>query len=104
MESLDTKVTVKPPVENKKVVAAICAILIGYLGIHKFILGYNTEGIIYLVVNIIVIPIFGALTCGVGFSLYGITYLIPVIEGIIYITKSDEDFINTYQINKKPWF
>jgi hypothetical protein len=30
--------------------------------------------------------------------------LIPIIEGIIYLTKSDEEFINTYQVNKKPWF
>ena len=91
-------------VSNKKILAAITAILVGYLGIHKFVLGYNKEGVIYLVVNIIIIPVISVITCGSGAALYSITYLIPVIEGVIYLTKSDEDFINTYQINKKPWF
>jgi len=92
------------PVENKKIMAALTAILVGNLGIHKFVLGYNKEGIIYLVTNIVLIPIIGALTCGFGFSLYGVTFLIPLIEGIIYLTKSDEDFMNIYQLNKKAWF
>ncbi len=91
-------------VSNKKIVAAITAILVGYLGIHKFVLGYNKEGVIYLVLNLIIIPFITVITCGSGAALYSITYLIPVIEGVIYLTKSDEDFINTYQINKKPWF
>jgi len=89
---------------NKKIIAAVTAILVGYLGVHKFVLGYNEEGIIYLVVNLVLVPTIGAFTCGFGFALYGITYLIPVIEGVIYLTKSDEDFINIYQLNKKAWF
>lgn len=39
--------------ENKKVVAGICGILLGGLGVHKFLLGYNTEGLIMLLVNIL---------------------------------------------------
>ena len=30
--------------------------------------------------------------------------LVGLIEGIIYLTKSDEEFYNTYQVGKKPWF
>jgi len=81
------------PNASKKVPAAICGILIGALGIHKFILGYNTEGLIMLLVTI--------LTCGIGGGIMGI---IGLIEGIIYLTKSDEDFIQTYVVNKKGWF
>jgi TM2 domain-containing membrane protein YozV len=77
------------PKENKKILAGIMAILFGSLGIHKFILGYTSEGIIQLVLSVI--------SCG----LFGI---IGLIEGIIYLTKSDEDFYNTYQANKKGWF
>ena len=40
-------------------------------------------------------------TCGIGAWLMG---LIGLIEGIIYLTKSDEEFINIYQSNKKGWF
>lgn len=83
--------------ENKKMLAGILAIILGALGIHKFILGYQKEGIIMLVVTLVV----GFFTCGIGASLMG---LIGLIEGIIYLTKSDEEFYNTYQMGKKPWF
>lgn len=83
--------------ENKKLLAGILAIILGSLGIHKFILGYTKEGIIMLVVTLVV----GFFTCGIGASLMGI---LGLIEGIIYLTKSDEEFYNTYQVGQKPWF
>jgi len=83
--------------DNKKILAGILAILLGALGVHKFILGYNKEGIIMLAVTLII----GGFTCGVGASLMGI---LGLIEGIIYLTKSDEEFYNTYQVGQKPWF
>tara|TARA_R110002050_G_scaffold57866_7_gene130276 strand:- start:69945 stop:70373 length:429 start_codon:yes stop_codon:yes gene_type:complete len=75
--------------ENKKVLAGVLGILFGGLGIHKFVLGYNKEGIILLIATIV--------TCGIA-------SIIGFIEGIIYLTKSDEEFYNTYQVGKKPWF
>jgi TM2 domain-containing membrane protein YozV len=75
--------------ENKKVLAGVLGILFGGLGIHKFILGYNKEGIILLIATV--------LTCGAA-------SIVGLIEGIIYLTKSDEEFYNTYQVGKKPWF
>jgi TM2 domain-containing membrane protein YozV len=89
--------------ENKKLLAGVSGILVGYLGIHKFILGYNKEGVIYLAANFIFVPIISFITCGSASFLFAIN-LIPIIEGIIYLTKSDEEFIRTYQENKKPWF
>ena len=83
--------------ENKKILAGVLAIILGPLGVHKFILGYNKEGIIMLVVTFIL----GFITCGLG---AGITGVIGLIEGIIYLTKSDAEFYNTYQVGKKPWF
>lgn len=74
--------------ENKKVVAGILAILLGGLGVHKFILGYTKEGIIQLILGFL---------CGVGF-------VIGLIEGIIYLTKTDEEFYQTYQVGKRGWF
>ncbi len=79
--------------ENKKILAGILAILLGALGIHKFILGYSKEGIIMLVISIIS---FGILAPLMG--------LIGLIEGVIYLTKTDEEFYQTYQVNKKTWF
>lgn len=82
---------------NKKILAGVLAILLGALGVHKFILGYTKEGIIMLAITLII----GLFTCGIGASAMGI---IGLIEGIIYLTKSDEEFFNTYQVGKKPWF
>jgi TM2 domain-containing membrane protein YozV len=78
----------KPPGAEKKIVAGILGILLGGLGIHKFYLGYIKEGIIQIVL---------CLLCGIG-------ALIGLIEGIIYLTKSDEAFAATYITGKKGWF
>lgn len=77
------------PGADKKLVAGICGILLGGFGVHKFILGYTKEGIIQIVVTLV--------TCGVG-------AVIGLIEGILYLVKSDEEFVNTYITNKRPWF
>jgi len=78
---------------DKKIVAGICAIVVGGLGIHKFILGYQTEGIIMLLVTV--------LSC---FMLSPVMHVIAIVEGIMYLTKSDEDFVRTYVEGRKGWF
>ncbi|WP_267740192.1 TM2 domain-containing protein [Myroides injenensis] len=88
MENFNSKVEL-PTQENKRVTAGILGILLGNFGVHKFYLGYTKEGIIQIIMTIC--------TCG----LLG---LIGLIEGIIYLTKKDEDFYQTYQANKKAWF
>ncbi len=87
--------------ESHKILAGILAILLGSFGVHKFILGINTEGIILLVVTLIG---YATLCVGVGAILISATSFIGLIEGIIYLTKSDQEFYQTYQVNKKPWF
>ena len=77
------------PGAEKKIAAGICGILIGGLGVHRFILGDTTGGIIRIVLTFV--------TCGAAL-------IIGLIEGIIYLTKSDEDFVNEYITNKKGWF
>ena len=78
---------------SNKIAAGVCGILIGSLGIHKFILGLTTPGIIMVLVSV--------LTCGVGGLVMSV---IGFIEGIIYLSQTDEDFYQTYAIEKKPWF
>jgi len=80
-------------VNSKKVAAGVCGILLGALGIHKFILGYTKEGLIMLLVSVLT---FGILAFATG--------IIGLIEGIIYLTKSDADFANTYINGRKGWF
>jgi TM2 domain-containing membrane protein YozV len=91
------------PGADKKIAAGLCGILLGGLGIHKFILGYQQEGIILLSVSLVA-WIITFVTCGIGTPLVMVPAIIGIVEGIIYLTKSDEDFVNTYIVNKKPWF
>ena len=79
----------KIPGADKKVTAGICGILLGAWGVHCFILGDATGGIIRIVLTLV--------TCGAA-------SIIGLIEGIIYLTKSDEDFVNEYITNQKGWF
>lgn len=65
--------------EKSRVVAAVFAILLGGIGIHKFYLGKTGMGILYLLLCWTFIPA-----------------LIGLIEGIIYLTMSDESFANKY--------
>lgn len=87
--------------ENKKLVAGLLGIFLGAFGVHKFILGYQKEGFILLGGTLLGI----ATSCIViGVFIYMATGVIGLIEGIIYLTKSDEEFYQTYQVGKKPWF
>ncbi|NAS10666.1 NINE protein [Poritiphilus flavus] len=87
--------------DNKKILAGILAIVLGWAGVHKFILGYTKEGFILLGFSLISY----VLACFIiGAFLAWIPPIIGLIEGIIYLTKSDEEFYNTYQAGKKPWF
>jgi TM2 domain-containing membrane protein YozV len=78
---------------SKRVGAGVFGILFGSLGIHKFYLGYNREGLIMLLVSI--------LSCGIAASVFSV---IGFIEGILYLTKSDEEFEEMYVRNYKGWF
>lgn len=96
----------KPAGADKKVLAGIMGIVLGGLGIHKFVLGYQQEGIIMLSANLVSIILF-MISCGFLFPLMFVSMAVGVIgliEGIMYLTKSDEEFVQTYIVNKRPWF
>ena len=76
-----------------KLVAGLLAIFLGTLGIHKFYLGYTKSGVIMLLVSLF--------TFGIGATVMAV---IALIEGILYLTKSDADFYQTYVQNNKEWF
>lgn len=86
----------KMPAADNKLAAGICGILLGAFGVHKFILGYTTEGVTMLVISLV-----GFALCGIPTAIVSI---IGLIEGIIYLTKSDEEFVRTYVQGKKGWF
>ncbi len=63
------------PSGKNRIAAALFAIFLGGFGVHKFYLGQTGKGILYLV-----------------FCWTAIPGIIGFIEGIIYLTMSDEDF------------
>ncbi|MCL1665629.1 hypothetical protein BAS09_03115 [Elizabethkingia ursingii] len=78
-----------PYKSEKKVAAGVLGILLGGFGVHKFYLGYTKAGVIQLIATFV--------TCGIA-------SVIGLVEGIIYLTKSDEEFDRTYVQGKKEWF
>lgn len=78
---------------SNRIPAGICGILLGGLGVHKFVLGYTGTGLIMLLVTV--------LTCGIG---WWVMHVIGLIEGIIYLCKSDEEFVRVYVDGRKEWF
>lgn len=89
------------PGSEKKIIAGILGILLGAFGVHKFYLGYTQAGIIMLAGTIV-----GILTsCFViGIFISTAVGIIGLVEGIIYLTKTDADFVATYITGQKPWF
>jgi TM2 domain-containing membrane protein YozV len=65
--------------EKDRTAAGVFALLLGGIGAHKFYLGQNKMGILYL--------------C---FFWTGIPAIVGFIEGILYLTKSDEEFQRKY--------
>jgi TM2 domain-containing membrane protein YozV len=105
--------TVPPPITpppyapvlraSNKIPAGICGILLGGLGIHKFILGYSSAGGIMLGVTLGSF-VLCFVTCGLTALGISAMHIIGIIEGIIYLTKSDEEFVRIYVDGRKEWF
>ena len=81
---------------KSKIAAGLFAIFLGGLGIHKFYLGYTVPGVILLLSTFLGWLLFFIPNIVIG--------IIVVIEGIIYLTRSDEDFEQTYVVGRKPMF
>ncbi|RXZ53736.1 TM2 domain-containing protein [Senegalimassilia faecalis] len=83
--------------EKDHVAAGLLAIFLGWLGVHKFYLGYNTSGFIMLGVSVLG----GIVTLSV--AVWAI-WVIAIVEGIFYLTKSQTEFEQMYVLNKREWF
>lgn len=87
--------------ESKRVLAGVLALFFGSLGVHKFILNYQREGLFLLGLTLLG----WATACFmIGFLFVAISTVVSFIEGVIYLTKTDDEFYEIYQRNKKGWF
>ncbi len=80
---------------KNKIVAFLLAFFLGGFGAHKFYLGCMKEGAIMLAVYI-----FGWYLLFPSIAVQ----IIALIEAVIYLTKSDEEFEEIYVKNQKCWF
>ena len=111
--------------EKSKIAAALLALFLGALGVHKFYLGKTKAGVIHLLLTVgggILLVIgcgaalagamsgggggaaFGMILAVIGFLAYIVNGPICLAEFIIYLTKSDEDFHRIYVVGDKSWF
>lgn len=82
--------------EKNRIVAGLLAIFLGGFGVHKFYLGYNGAGMVMLACTLLGWILFFVPT--------GIVGMIALIEAVIYLTRSDEEFHQRYEIGRRPWF
>jgi TM2 domain-containing membrane protein YozV len=84
-------------ISNKKLAAGLTGIFLGAFGVHKFVLGYTRPAVIMLVVSLAG----GVITCGLASFVIGV---IGLIEGVIYLTKTNAEFQAEYLDAQKDWF
>ena len=82
--------------QKNKLVAGLLALFAGTFGLHKFYLGYNGAGAVMLLSTL-----FGFILLWIPTM---IVALVALIEAVIYLTRSDEQFHETYELGRKPWF
>ena len=80
---------------TNKLTAALLALFLGTIGIHKFYLGYNRAGLTMLLVSI-----FGAILLFIPTMIIA---LIAFVEAITYLISDDEEWHQKYVVNERPW-
>lgn len=83
-----------------KTTAGLLALFLGAFGAHKMYMGHTGPALVYLLANT------------VGFMFTWIFLFLPnfallifaVVEAVIYLTMTDENFEQTYVVGKKEWF
>lgn len=88
------KQQIKPVKDH--IAAGILAIFFGVLGIHKFYMGFANTGFLVLAITIIG----SLLTFGTAAL---IMQLIAIVEGIVYLVKTQSQFEQDYVIGKRKW-
>ena len=79
------------------VAAGLFAIFLGVFGVHKFYLGYNNAGFVMMAISII-----GSIfTFGIA---AGVVEVIAIIEGVMYLMRSQTEFDEQYVLSKREWF
>ena len=92
------------PKGKNKIIAGLLALFLGGYGIHKFYLGLTVSGLVYLFCNLIFIGLAVMTEEPLFFLPIFIISIFALIDTVIYLTRSDEDFQRIYVEEKKQWF
>ena len=104
--------SVPPPHENieyggkNKIVAGILAILLGSLGVQYFYLGKIGAGVMSILIIWVLPFVLGIFTCGIGFILYIVSYILSIIyiaQGIEMLCLSDYEFNRRFVTCSSSW-
>ena len=86
---------------SKKVAVGVLGVVLGWAGIHKFVLGFSTAGAIMLVTSLCLGL---GLCCIFGPIGFFPMWIVGFIEGVIYLSKTDDEFYRDYGVDGKQWF
>ena len=86
-----------PLVSRDHVAAGFLALVLGFFGVHKFYLGYNAQGFTLMALSVIG----GLFSFGIA---AGVAWIVAIIEGIVYLSKSQSEFEQVYVYGKREWF
>lgn len=84
-------------VHRSRVVAVLLAFFCGWLGLHKFYLGYFGAGLMMMGMSLVL----GILSLGIS---AGAMAVIGIVEGVLYLLRSPEEFSKTYVSERREWF
>ena len=84
-------------VSDRKMAAGLLAIFLGGLGLHKLLLGRIRAGLIMLLASVAG----GAVSAGV---LSVVVSVVGILEGLIYLTRTPEEFRATCLAGRREWF
>ena len=86
-----------PLASRDHVAAGFLALVLGFFGVHKFYLGYNAQGFTLMTLSVIG----GLFSFGIA---AGVAWIVAIIEGIVYLSKSQSEFEQVYVYGKREWF
>lgn len=87
---------------SKKIPAGIAGILLGSLGVHKFVMGFPRAGMAMFAITA-VSWLLSLIHFPFAFWVFRGVALLGFIEGVIYLAKNDSDFYRDYVIRRQEW-
>lgn len=103
-------------IDSTRLTAGLLALLLGGFGVHKFYLRYHTAGWLTVLLGVILpltstlLLMSGAVRPGVGIPLTlatlagpGLLWILALIEGLVYLSRTNEEFQDRYVRQQHPW-